>query len=163
MKFCSNCCGAVDLRIPDGDTLPRFICGACDIIFYQNPKMIVGCIPVWQNKILLCKRAIDPKYGKWTVPAGFLENNETAEQGDRGEKEDLEVVRAVVEEKIDIAGDHGDPGKRDQGRPAPDPDRSGGAPGDPAEGRPPAGGGHRGAHLRGRPGPGLLSVTREDT
>ena len=81
MKYCSKCGNKVILKIPEGDSHQRFVCLTCDTIHYQNPRMIVGCIPVWQDRILLCKRAIDPKYGKWTVPAGFLENNETAEQG----------------------------------------------------------------------------------
>ena len=97
MKFCSNCCGTVDLRIPDGDTLPRFICGTCDIIFYQNPKMIVGCIPEWEDKILLCRRAIEPRRGLWTLPAGFMENSETLEQA--AARETLEEANARV--KID--------------------------------------------------------------
>jgi ADP-ribose pyrophosphatase YjhB (NUDIX family) len=51
------------------------------MIHYQNPRMVVGCLPVYRDKILLCKRAIEPKYGKWTIPAGFMENGETAEEG----------------------------------------------------------------------------------
>ena len=81
MNYCSNCGNSVELKIPDGDNVARFVCPKCGQIHYQNPRMVVGCIPVWQDKILLCKRAIEPKYGKWTIPAGFLENNETVEQG----------------------------------------------------------------------------------
>ena len=98
MNYCSNCGQPVSLNIPDGDSHDRFVCSSCNTIHYQNPRMIVGCIPAWEDKILLCKRAIDPKYGKWTVPAGFLENNETAEQGAiRETKEEsganVEIVR----------------------------------------------------------------------
>jgi ADP-ribose pyrophosphatase YjhB (NUDIX family) len=80
MKFCSECGQTVVHRIPDGDNLPRFICEHCDIIHYQNPKLVVGCLPVWQEQVLLCKRAIEPSYGLWTLPAGFMENQETLEQ-----------------------------------------------------------------------------------
>jgi NADH pyrophosphatase NudC (nudix superfamily) len=73
MKFCSHCGSTeLELRIPDGDTLPRCVCRACGTIHYQNPKVVVGCLPVWDNKVLLCKRAIEPRRGLWTLPAGFL-------------------------------------------------------------------------------------------
>lgn len=81
MKFCSRCGSPVSHKIPEGDNLPRFICDRCDTIHYQNPRIIAGCIPEWQNRILLCKRAIEPRYGLWTLPAGFMENGETTAQG----------------------------------------------------------------------------------
>ncbi|NNF61636.1 MAG: NUDIX hydrolase [Gammaproteobacteria bacterium] len=80
MKFCSHCGEPVSLKIPPGDNLPRFICDGCGTIHYQNPNLVVGCVPVWQDRILLCKRAIEPRSGYWTIPAGFLENRETLEQ-----------------------------------------------------------------------------------
>jgi ADP-ribose pyrophosphatase YjhB (NUDIX family) len=84
MKFCSECAHPVDLRVPEGDNRPRFVCAQCDAIHYQNPKLVVGSIPVWERdgelKILLCKRAIEPRYGYWTLPAGFMENEETTAQ-----------------------------------------------------------------------------------
>ncbi|MCK4865708.1 MAG: NUDIX hydrolase [Gammaproteobacteria bacterium] len=80
MKFCSECGNTVVHRIPEGDNLPRFICEHCDIIHYQNPKLIVGCLPVWNEQVLLCKRAIEPSYGLWTLPAGFMENQESLEE-----------------------------------------------------------------------------------
>ena len=95
MNFCSNCGQKVSFRIPDGDTLPRFVCDACNIIHYQNPKMVVGCVPEWEDKILLCRRAIEPRYGLWTLPAGFLENNETAPAG--AARETLEEANARVD------------------------------------------------------------------
>ena len=67
--------------MPDGDHLPRYVCEQCHTVHYQNPKVITGCIPLWQEQILLCRRAIEPRYGKWTVPAGFMENHETTQQG----------------------------------------------------------------------------------
>lgn len=81
MKFCSECGSAVALRVPEGDHLPRHVCPGCGTIHYQNPKMVVGCIPEWEDKVLLCRRAIEPKYGLWTLPAGFMENGETTLEG----------------------------------------------------------------------------------
>ena len=95
MKFCSNCGAAVTRRVPPGDTLPRHVCGACGTIHYQNPRIIVGCIAEWGDKILLCRRAIEPRYGLWTVPAGFMENGETTQAG--AARETLEEANARVE------------------------------------------------------------------
>lgn len=81
MKYCSLCGHPVEFKIPEGDSLPRYVCPSCGEIHYQNPKMVVGCIPEWEDKILLCKRAIEPKYGFWTLPAGFMENGETTAEG----------------------------------------------------------------------------------
>ncbi|XDD49875.1 NUDIX hydrolase [Leptospira sp. WS92.C1] len=81
MKFCSSCGGNISRKIPEGDNRPRYICDVCGTIHYQNPKVVVGSIPVWEEKILLCKRAIEPRKGFWTLPAGFLENRETVEEG----------------------------------------------------------------------------------
>lgn len=80
MKFCSNCGAPVELRVPAGDNLPRHVCPACDTIHYQNPKMVIGCIAEWEDRILLCRRAIEPRLGLWTLPAGFMENGETVAQ-----------------------------------------------------------------------------------
>ncbi len=81
MKFCSECAHPVVLAVPEGDNRPRFVCNNCHAIHYQNPKMVIGSLPVWEHdgafKILLCKRAIEPRYGYWTLPAGFMENAET--------------------------------------------------------------------------------------
>ncbi|MBX7058392.1 MAG: NUDIX hydrolase [Leptospirales bacterium] len=101
MKFCSACGARLEWRIPEGDTLHRYICGSCQTVHYQNPRMIVGCLPVWQeNRVLLCKRANEPQSGKWTLPAGFLENGERAEDG---------AVRETIEEanaSVRLAGLH---------------------------------------------------------
>lgn len=78
MKYCSSCGSSdITLKIPEGDNRPRFVCPSCDEIFYHNPRIVAGCIAEWQDKILMCKRAIEPRYGKWTLPAGFMENQET--------------------------------------------------------------------------------------
>ncbi|WP_426208489.1 NUDIX hydrolase [Massilia sp. TWP1-3-3] len=81
MKFCSECAYPVVLQIPEGDNRPRYVCAQCETIHYHNPKLVVGSIPVWDEdgriRVLLCKRAIEPRHGFWTLPAGFMENNET--------------------------------------------------------------------------------------
>lgn len=81
MKFCCECGSGVTHAIPDGDNRLRHVCVQCGTVHYQNPKMVVGCLPEWEDKVLLCKRAIEPQYGLWTLPAGFMENNETTQQG----------------------------------------------------------------------------------
>ena len=95
MNYCSHCGNPVVLRIPEGDTLPRYVCDSCQTIHYQNPKIVVGCIPEWEDKVLLCRRAIEPRYGFWTLPAGFMENAETTAQG--AIRETLEEANARVE------------------------------------------------------------------
>jgi len=77
MKFCSNCGQPVQIRIPEGDTLPRAVCGNCGTVHYENPRVVVGCVPEWQGRVLLCRRAIEPRRGYWTAPAGFLEIGES--------------------------------------------------------------------------------------
>lgn len=82
IKHCRGCGAAVVYRVPDdGDSKSRAVCPSCQTIHYENPLNVVGTIPVWEDRILLCKRAIEPRYGKWTLPAGFMELNETAAQG----------------------------------------------------------------------------------
>lgn len=95
MKYCSQCGAPVEVRIPAGESLPRHVCPACGAIHYQNPKVVVGTIPEWEDKILLCRRAIEPRYGLWTLPAGFLENDETTIEG--AARETLEEASARVE------------------------------------------------------------------
>ena len=82
IKHCRECGAAVTYRLPDdGDTRARAICPACNTIHYENPLMVVGTVPVLGERVLLCKRNIEPRWGKWTLPAGFMELGETAEQG----------------------------------------------------------------------------------
>jgi ADP-ribose pyrophosphatase YjhB (NUDIX family) len=81
MKYCHHCASPVQLRIPDGDDKPRHICESCETVFYQNPNNVVGTLPVFEDRVLLCKRAIEPRLGKWTLPAGFMENGETSLEG----------------------------------------------------------------------------------
>jgi ADP-ribose pyrophosphatase YjhB (NUDIX family) len=80
MNFCSKCGAKVQLRLPPGDHLPRFVCEACGTIHYQNPRLVLGCVPEHAGRILLCRRAIEPRRGYWTVPAGFMENGETLQE-----------------------------------------------------------------------------------
>lgn len=82
-------------RVPPGDNLPRFLCEQCGEIHYQNPKLVVGCVPEYQGKLLLCRRAIEPRYGYWTLPAGFMENAETT--GQAALRETLEEAGTQVE------------------------------------------------------------------
>lgn len=95
MNFCSHCGNPVRVEVPAGDNRPRHVCPSCGAIHYHNPKMVVGCIPEWEDKILLCRRAIEPKYGLWTLPAGFMENGETTAEG--AARETLEEAGARVD------------------------------------------------------------------
>ena len=95
MKYCSECGAPVALRMPPGDNLPRHVCDACGTIHYQNPRLVVGCVPDHQGRILLCRRAIEPRLGYWTIPAGFMENGETLQQA--AARESLEEALAQVE------------------------------------------------------------------
>jgi ADP-ribose pyrophosphatase YjhB (NUDIX family) len=95
MNFCSNCGQRVVLKVPEGDFLPRHVCDACGTIHYLNPKIVVGSVPEYQGRILLCKRGIEPRLGFWTIPAGFMENDETLEAG--AAREAREEARIDVE------------------------------------------------------------------
>jgi ADP-ribose pyrophosphatase YjhB (NUDIX family) len=96
MKFCSVCGAEVELLTPEGDHLPRDVCPACGTVHYVNPKVIVGCVPEWEDgRILMCRRAIEPRLGRWTFPAGFMELGETTGEG--AARETLEESQAEVE------------------------------------------------------------------
>lgn len=95
MNFCSHCGAPVSLRVPAGDSLPRHVCGRCGTIHYQNPKLVIGALPEWHDRVLLCRRAIEPRYGLWTLPAGFMENAETTAQA--ALRETLEEASARIE------------------------------------------------------------------
>ncbi len=95
MNYCSQCGSALIHSIPEGDNRHRHSCPACGTIHYENPKLVVGCIPEWEDKILLCKRAIEPRHGFWTLPAGFMENGESTWEG--AVRETLEEAGARVE------------------------------------------------------------------
>jgi ADP-ribose pyrophosphatase YjhB (NUDIX family) len=95
MKYCPSCGHPVGFLIPAGDNRARAVCSQCGTIHYQNPRIIVGCVPEWQGRILLCRRAIEPRRGFWTTPAGFLENGESLQAG--AARESLEEACAQVE------------------------------------------------------------------
>jgi ADP-ribose pyrophosphatase YjhB (NUDIX family) len=89
IKHCKNCGAAVVYRVPDdGDTRERAVCPACDTIHYENPLNVVGTVPYSGDRVLLCKRNIEPRWGKWTLPAGFMELGETTEEGAARETEE---------------------------------------------------------------------------
>ncbi|APD13437.1 ADP-ribose pyrophosphatase [Pandoraea pulmonicola] len=95
IQFCSACGHPVELRIPPGDNRERHVCTHCGTIHYQNPRNVLGTVPVWGDQVLLCKRAIEPRLGYWTLPAGFMEIGETTAQA--AARETLEEAGAVVE------------------------------------------------------------------
>ncbi len=95
MKFCSACGSAdIGLRIPDGDHRERYVCSNCSTVHYENPLIVCGVVPVFEDRVMLCRRGIEPRYGKWTLPAGFMENGESVEEG--AQRELLEEAAATV-------------------------------------------------------------------
>ena len=89
IKHCRRCGTAVQYRVPEDDNRERAVCPACGEIHYENPLNVVGTVPVWGEQVLLCKRAIEPRHGFWTLPAGFMELGETVAEG---------AIRETVEE-----------------------------------------------------------------
>lgn len=98
MKYCSTCGHPVEQRIPPGDNRHRFVCTSCETIHYQNPRIVAGTVPVWEGRILLCKRAIEPRYGYWTLPAGFMENSETTQEAAARETLEEAMAKVVIED-----------------------------------------------------------------
>jgi len=88
IRHCKTCGGATEYRIPADDNRDRAVCTACGTIHYENPLNVVGTVPVWGDQVLLCRRNIEPRYGLWTLPAGFMELGETLEQGAARETEE---------------------------------------------------------------------------
>ena len=95
MKFCSACGGSIRIQVPEGDNRERFVCTSCGTIHYVNPRIVTGCLPIWGDQVLLCKRAIAPREGYWTLPAGFLENGESIADG--AKRETAEEANARVD------------------------------------------------------------------
>jgi len=96
IKHCKNCGAAVDYRLPDdGDTKLRAVCPQCGTVHYENPLNVVGTLPFWGDRVLLCKRNIEPRLGKWTLPAGFMELNESTAEG--ALRETIEEAGAQIE------------------------------------------------------------------
>lgn len=102
MKFCSACATPLDHRIPEGDYLPRFICPACGIIHYENPRIIAGCVIEIDGQLLLCKRAIEPRLGYWTTPAGFMENGESVPQAAAREAWEEALARVRIDSLLAV-------------------------------------------------------------
>lgn len=97
MNFCSHCGAKVTQRVPVGDSLPRHVCVQCEVVHYHNPKIVAGCIPEWEGRILLCRRAIEPRRGLWTFPAGFMEIGESTEEAAvRETREEAEADVAIT-------------------------------------------------------------------
>ncbi|MEM7406620.1 MAG: NUDIX hydrolase [Pseudomonadota bacterium] len=97
MNFCSQCgSGSIGLQVPVGDNRERYVCTDCSEIFYHNPKMVVGCLIEHGTQVLLCKRAIEPRVGLWTLPAGFMENAETAAEGAQREAHEEALAKTDV-------------------------------------------------------------------
>ena len=92
--YCTHCGKPLTRKIPPGETVLRHVCEACQVIHYQNPKVVAGCIPEWEGRILLCRRAIEPRSGLWTFPAGFMELGESVEQA--AARETREEAKAEV-------------------------------------------------------------------
>ncbi len=95
MNYCSSCGAPVSKQIPPGDGRERFVCSACDTIHYENPKIVTCCLPVFEGRVLMCRRAIEPRRGLWTLPGGFLETGETVFGG--ASRETREEARARVD------------------------------------------------------------------
>jgi ADP-ribose pyrophosphatase YjhB (NUDIX family) len=103
IQHCKSCGASTRYRIPDdGDTKERAICGACHLVHYENPLNVVGTIPVWGQQILLCKRNIDPRKGKWTLPAGFMELQETTAEGAARETVEEAGAQFIMEDLLTV-------------------------------------------------------------
>ncbi|MEH6626450.1 MAG: NUDIX hydrolase [Motiliproteus sp.] len=96
MKFCSQCGSKVHLEVPAGDNRHRFVCSECREIHYQNPKIVAGCLVAHEDKVLLCKRDIEPRRGLWTLPAGFMENNESTREAAIRETREEACAEVVI-------------------------------------------------------------------
>ena len=102
MKFCSHCGNPVSQRVPAGDNRLRYVCEHCHTIHYQNPRIVAGCLPIWGEQVLLCRRAIEPRRGYWTLPAGFMEENETVEDAARREAQEEACADIRIEQVLAV-------------------------------------------------------------
>ncbi|WP_373080185.1 NUDIX hydrolase [Zhongshania sp.] len=105
MNYCSNCGAKLVQQIPADDDRLRHVCLECEVIHYLNPKVVVGCLPIAGDKVLLCRRAIAPRIGSWTIPAGFMENGETMLAGalrETREEADAKVKDETLYRLFDI-------------------------------------------------------------
>jgi ADP-ribose pyrophosphatase YjhB (NUDIX family) len=95
MKFCSDCATPISIKIPADDSRERHVCESCGAIHYFNPRNVVGSIPIYRDQVLLCRRAIEPRHGFWTLPAGFMELGESTSTG--AARETQEEAGAIVQ------------------------------------------------------------------
>jgi ADP-ribose pyrophosphatase YjhB (NUDIX family) len=96
VKFCSECAQPLVRRVPPGEDRLRDTCPACGLVHYQNPRVVVGALATWEERVLLCRRAIEPRQGLWTLPAGYLELQESTEDGARREAWEEALARIEV-------------------------------------------------------------------
>lgn len=97
MKYCSECGSPTQILVPEGDNRPRQVCTHCHAVHYVNPRIVVGAVCLWEDRILLCRRAIQPRKGKWTLPAGFMEIGETMSAGALRETREESGAHAEVD------------------------------------------------------------------
>lgn len=102
MQFCCECGHPISQRVPPGDDRARYVCDNCGHIHYQNPKLVVGCVPEWEDRILICRRAIEPRRGFWTIPAGFMENGETCAEAAARETWEEACARVEVQTPLSL-------------------------------------------------------------
>lgn len=103
MNYCPNCGASKPTwTVPAGDNRPRFVCSSCKTIHYSNPKVVTGCLPVWEDKVLLCRRAIEPAYGLWNIPSGYLENGESIADGARREVHEEAAAKVNIHYLISL-------------------------------------------------------------
>jgi ADP-ribose pyrophosphatase YjhB (NUDIX family) len=98
MNYCTQCGAKVVLRIPEGDSHMRHVCPRCGEIHYLNPKLVIGCVAEWEDRLLLCRRAIEPGQGLWTLPAGFMENGESTAQAALRETREEACAHVAIEQ-----------------------------------------------------------------
>lgn len=97
IRYCNRCGADVTFTVPTGDSLPRHVCISCGHIHYENPRLVVGCVATWEERILICRRAIEPRLGYWTLPAGFMENGETTAEAAARETMEEAGANIVIE------------------------------------------------------------------
>lgn len=102
MRYCPDCGGGIGRTVPAGDNRRRYVCDDCGTVHYQNPRMVVGAVCVWDGKLLMCRRAIAPRIGFWTIPAGFLELDETTAEGAAREVHEEAGARIAIERLLAV-------------------------------------------------------------
>lgn len=101
-SFCPLCGAGIERRVPQGDAFQRDVCSACQRVHYHNPRVVAGVVATWEGRVLLCRRAIEPRRGYWTIPAGFLEIGETTRAGAARESREEAGVEPVIERLLAV-------------------------------------------------------------